>query len=110
MWAKLTPDGILTFYNSESTYDLIKEALDGGWLEAVRTNHKMMMYIDEEGKFKNLSLNPYATQLVSLFSGDYIAGTAVFVGLPDNDGEDTPLQPAEIYLLKLVALSIINAI
>ncbi len=60
-------------------------ALVGGWLEVVYLSDGRLMVIDEEGKLKGYPRNEQATRLAAgrLFSGDYIAGTAVLVSLQE---------------------------
>ena len=61
----------------------LREAISGGYIEmhAVFTpaGLKMLMFIDEEGKLKNLPENPLATALFQHTYGplDYIAGDAL---------------------------------
>lgn len=105
-WAVLTPDGTLTIHSSEPEYETIKNSLGGGYLEAIIIpTPPMTMYIDEDGKYKQLLENPYATKIARpyIFAGDWIAGIAVFVGLPDEEGYDTGLSTYTLEMLKLSA-------
>jgi len=66
-------------------YEGIKENLDGGWLEALPIRDDIVAYIDEEGKLKNLSFNPIATQIctkmqIGLSPDDVIVGPMVLCG------------------------------
>jgi hypothetical protein len=75
-------------------YRGLKQALDGGDLEIVRFARDLLAYIDGHGKDKGLTPNLKATALAQeldagLLPGDYLAGTAVFVGPPDYNGDDT---------------------
>lgn len=67
----------------------------GGWIEGVGLGLGTM-YVNEEGKLKNLPLNPVATKLArassSIFAADYIAGDVVLVGPADPEGEDTNVR------------------
>ena len=60
-------------------------ALVGGWIEVVYLPDGRLLVIDEEGKLKGYPRNEQATRLAAgrLFSGDYIAGTAVLVSLQE---------------------------
>ncbi len=57
----------------------------GGWIEAVRLEAGVVMFVNEEGMMLGLEANPAATQYArrhgSLvrFSGDWILGAAVVV-------------------------------
>jgi hypothetical protein len=68
----------------------------GGWIEAVCLTPKITMYINEEGKLHELAYNHAATVIAHQYClplSDYIAGTAVILGGPDEHGNDTPLAP-----------------
>lgn len=80
-------------------YDGIKQALAEGHLEVLCLRHDVVCYIDEDGKAKNLERNIHATFVVELMllqdgrqmlPGDYISGTAVFIGAT-ADGEEADL-------------------
>lgn len=77
------------------TYDFIKHHI-AGWLEVVRLPDGTM-YVNEEGKMIGLLPNETATRLAlvdrSIMPTDYIAGTAVFLGKPDEEGDDTEVDP-----------------
>ena len=52
----------------------------GGWVELVRLNDGVLI-INEEGKLKDLDLNPEASKLFSDSHGhtDYICGPAIYI-------------------------------
>tara|TARA_R100001591_G_scaffold518_1_gene1279 strand:+ start:384 stop:644 length:261 start_codon:yes stop_codon:yes gene_type:complete len=52
----------------------------GGWVELVRLNDGVLI-INEEGKLKDLDLNPEASKLFSDTHGhtDYICGPAIYI-------------------------------
>ena len=75
-------------------YDELKSQLDGGWIEGLRLSDDCFAYIDEEGKMKGLPFNAVATELcgrlqTGLGQGDFISGTMIVVGAPDENGDDT---------------------
>ena len=77
-------------------YDDLSSSVQG-WLEALRFSTGMTGYVNEEGKLKNLPLNPLATYIcnkmsVGLSFSDYIVGPMVCVGPVDSEGEDTDLS------------------
>lgn len=55
--------------------------LVGGYIEVVGTGlaDDIKMIIDEEGKFKDYPVNRLASDMATLFPGDYIAGDAVLL-------------------------------
>jgi hypothetical protein len=80
-------------------------AIVGGHLEAVMFDQpRASLYINEEGKLMSLPVNQRATALTwahnSAFRGlDVIAGDAVLVGPPDDDGDDQAVPEAYVELL-----------
>jgi hypothetical protein len=86
--------GLIEIYEVDKiNYEDIKKELAGGYLEAIFLDHAVM-YLDEDGKSKGLTYNPYASGLVRdrIKPDDYIAGTVVLVGPPDDEGEETGLD------------------
>jgi len=70
----------------------------GGLIEAVHIlrddGNCADAIINEEGKIIDLEPNELATEVVgreNLFPGDYIAGPAVIIGAPDEDGVETSI-------------------
>lgn len=65
------------------------------------------MYVDEEGRLKNLELNARASLIVMahnplyLFRGINVLGPAVIVGEPDEEGETQDVPPDLVQLLTL---------
>ena len=73
-------------------YEIIKSAV-GGWIEIAPTpGAPFVMYVNEEGKIEGLPFNARADRLANRYRtwSDPLMGNAVLVGLPDDDGEDTP--------------------
>jgi hypothetical protein len=93
----------------KSEYDALKEALDqsndpAGMLECVsiKTNEvgEFLMWLDENGKYKNLVRNEIATFIChsfkSIFAEDWIAGNVIFTGPSDHEGNSTGLTPRQL--------------
>ncbi len=68
----------------------------GGWLESLAVGEDFTVFIDEDGKSKNLPFNPIADRIIremlanngrTLMPGDQIVGPAIFVGLDDAGNE-----------------------
>jgi hypothetical protein len=80
--------------------------LVGGHFQVVELHRpRANLYLHEEGKLVGLPVNPRATALVWLHNHrlrgrDVIAGPALVLGRPDNDGVDTsvPEELAELLL------------
>lgn len=66
------------------------QAAVGGPIECVGINHEFDMFLHEEGKYApGLERNDLATVLLGWaggITGDYIMGTVVFTGIPDDEG------------------------
>lgn len=75
-------------------------AIGGGYFEAVRlTNSDHIMFVDEEGKIKQLAPNTLATSIAHIGGFDVIAGPALVVGPPDRHGNETPVTDAVLAAL-----------
>jgi len=88
-------------------YDELKAQLDGGWIEGLRLSDDAFAYVDEEGIMKGLPYNAVATELCTrlktgLQQGDFIKGTMIVVGAPDDNGDETDCPD---YLLEMGSLS-----
>jgi hypothetical protein len=77
----------------EKNSDDIREVV-GGWIEMVQLidwPHSVVhAYINEDGKFKKLPHNIRATQMASLFPGDFIAGNMIILGTKGPEETDVP--------------------
>ncbi len=110
----LTPDGEIEEKqfpaSGHGLLNALHTTINCNTIEAVRLGHSgqhATMYVDEEGKLVQLPMpNEYATIVVGGFNhGVYemYYGTAVFLGCPDSEGNDTSLSKlASTYLLSLV--------
>jgi len=72
--------GELTLMDT-ATYEEIKEAIGGGWLEAAPTDGSVTLYIDTDGKGKHLPINLMATAFwthvgggMHVLHGDFLVG------------------------------------
>ena len=71
-------------------YESIVAAIGGGFLEAIPMGNGHAAYIDEEGKLKNLPINPVATFLWYKRlqpMGDFLCGDCVVVRSVNDEGE-----------------------
>ena len=91
----LQPDGTYEAGERDS-FDLrwMQETV-GGYIEPVRVSEEVDSYVNEEGKLQGLEVNPVATSLArehrAIFAQDYIAGTVLYTGPVDGEGEITGL-------------------
>lgn len=87
-------DGTMEVLNHELDYRALQEIVEG-YIEAVDFGEKpYFCYCNEESKMIKLEQNRVATDLwydsgQRVLIGDYIAGTVIFFGMPDNGGNDT---------------------
>jgi len=72
--------------------------LVGGDIEGLTLGYDVTAYINEDGKALGLPVNEVADSLIrellsfvhrSLMPGDVIVGPVVFLGSPDDEGEDS---------------------
>lgn len=75
----------------------LRRLLDGGYCEAVRlADSTWTAYCDEEGKLKGLPFNAVASALAWSLGWpphDSLVGPVVWVGAPDDEGDDTDVPP-----------------
>ena len=92
-----TPDGVHTTKSvkgQDGIYDAIKQGV-GGWLEhteLVINGEKIDIWLDEEGKLKDLPVNMF-------IPGDVLVGTLVFTGGADMYGNTMGLNDAQLAAL-----------
>jgi hypothetical protein len=82
----------------ESSYETIREALDG-WMEIAPTpGSPFVIYCDEEGKIKRKPFNWRANDLANKYRSwdDPLAGDVVLVGPTNGEGEDTEFTLADL--------------
>lgn len=72
----------------DASYETIRAGVGGGWIQAIQIASNYM-YMDEEGKLKELPYNHLATMIARpvLFPDDDIRGDAVICGPGNADGE-----------------------
>ena len=86
------PDG--TVQNTEIANDYKSfQAVVGGYIEGV-LGSTATMYVNEEGLLRALPANPIATQFAQFILGRNVIlyGTALILGPPDGEGNDTPVR------------------
>lgn len=96
-WISIDPGKDPVVHDEKLTYEVLKAALGGAYFEAVNfpiAGQFVVMYLDENGKHKQLPLNIKADALASpnLWPGDFIAGPVVIAGGPDMEGDETDLK------------------
>jgi hypothetical protein len=101
------PDGNAEIIATGSDLESLTAHLNGGWLEAISAGVDIVSwgwtgYCDEEGKIKGLPRNFVADDLaVSMgwlgrAGGDFLVGPVVFLGPPNDNGDDTSCPPEMI--------------
>lgn len=89
-------------------YDNMKDAV-GGWVEMVRLNPNVTMWVNEEGLVHNLPINlvgtlAYAVAFDAMENLHPIAGTIVFTGGLNAEGEPTGLTDEGLDWLAMVGM------
>lgn len=64
----------------------------GGYVEVVSLRPDLAMIVNEEGKLRGLPKNFWMEVI-----GDYIVGTAVFVGVDGDEFDDVPVTLSGLY-------------
>lgn len=77
-----------TIYNELHTL----QRLVDGYIEVCPLAEGMVMIINEEGKLRGLPKNFWMEVI-----GDYIVGTAVFVGVDGDEFDDVPVTLSDLY-------------
>ena len=88
-------------FSKEQEYKVISTAV-GGFVEAVSLpKQKVVLWVNEEGKLRDLELNTYGTALWANNFGltDWIAGDIIITGETDEEGYSTGLTDEQISLL-----------
>ena len=68
------------------------QRLVDGYIEVCPIVEDMVMIINEEGKLRGLPKNFWMEVI-----GDYIVGTAVFVGVDGDEFDDVPVTLSDLY-------------
>lgn len=82
-----------------------KQRLVSGHIEVVRLNYpSALLYMNEEGKLRDLPTNTRATALwwvhdIRYLAADHIQGDAFVLGMPNEDGESTSVPDDLVQLL-----------
>jgi hypothetical protein len=90
--------GIITEVDLDNDSLKTLQTAVGGWIQAVDLNPTITVWMNEEGKFNGMELNPYATLIWGAAFGhgtDVIMGTAVFTGGTDENGETLAIGEIE---------------
>jgi hypothetical protein len=93
----ILPAGTVSWVPTPTELDAIQAYVDGGYLEGVTVTylgHRLMVYVDEEGRNKRLSPNVVASTLVRWLRRDAnfptLCGPAL-LSQCDGDGNDVGL-------------------
>ena len=91
------PDGTVRHTDIESNLGAF-QAVVGGYIEGVISN-VATMYVNEEGLLKRLPYNYVASMFASNLLGHrgiQLFGTALILGPPDDEGNDTDVRPTVV--------------
>lgn len=98
----IKPDGILTDVNDMLTDDMLRRLVGGDFEVIHPQDRELVMFTNENGKELGLNPNWLATSLVRtrLRPGDFVVGTVVVTGKPDEDGDVRSLSANVIAAIK----------
>ena len=91
------------------SYEMIREGV-GGWIELVRLNNGVDMWVNEDGIAQNLPYNPTATAIYWSnfgFMSGQIFGDVVFTNSND-EGDTTGLTVGQFEYLNQIAFDIVG--
>lgn len=98
------PDDRVESIEIENTDLAAYQKVVGGYIEGVY-GRIATVYVNEEGLILNLPVNPSASLFVErfLFGGEYhrLHGTALIVGPPDEEGNDTHVRQSVVSYYKM---------
>lgn len=105
--------GVVIFTNGtyeEREFKQLKDLQDGvgGWIEAVRLydnkgNSYATAYVDDEGVLKRKPMNHMGGALSFLLGNNpVLAGDMIIVGIADDDGWDTDINPTLLAFIKQI--------
>jgi hypothetical protein len=110
---RIHPDGTVTLL-ADASYETICDGV-GGWIEAAPTDGRIVIWVNEEGKIKDLAFNPLGQRLWAavdsygcIADGDWLAGPCVITGPSDTDGGHTPVPAWVLPTLQLLAATTDN--
>lgn len=96
-------NGECVISDSEWEYSQINATV-GGWIEGLSLNGAGYMYVNEEGKLRQMPVNNIATEIViNCYNGkfnDFIVGDVVVFGPNDLEGNDTEVLDSLIKYVK----------
>ena len=99
----------IAFFEIGDSYSMIQKAVSG-WIECVRLNNGVDMWVNEEGKILDLPYNPTATAIFWAnfgFMSDVIVGNVIFTSSND-EGDTIGLNVSQVEYLKEIAFDIVG--
>ena len=99
---KIKPNGTVEQVDCDNiTLDYLQSEVDG-YIETIRIkdapNRHLIMVIDEEGKFKDKSINDLAGEIAYIRFDDYIVGDAIIVKEQDDDFVPLTDDEAQLFM------------
>ena len=103
----IQPDGKIIHMLTDVSYPAINRTLGVEWIEAIHSPEHTF-YLDEEGKLNGQPRNIVAEGLLYalgglLNPGDYLVGPVIILGQPDEEGDDTDVDPQLVQIALDVA-------
>ena len=108
---RIDVDGTVTAL-PDASYETIHLGV-GGWIEAVPTDGRIVIWVNEEGKLNHLPFNPLGHALWAqvdrygcIAAGDWLAGPCVITGPADDVGNTTSVADWVLPALTTLAATI----
>jgi len=100
----ITPAGKVEVYDFSKPDELsaLQNAVNG-WVQAIDLNDHISLWVNEEGKMIGLEHNPLAQLVWDMSFGpdtDWIVGTVVITGTPDENGDTQGLTDEAVETLQ----------
>jgi hypothetical protein len=89
----------------ENQLKTLQDAVGGGYVEAITLADDLVLWVNEDGKSKQMPFNQAATSIFIKHRGgsDFIVGPVVFTGGTDEDGDTLGISEGQIHQVKTYA-------
>ena len=89
----------------ENQLKTLQDAVGGGYVEAITLADDLVLWVNEDGKMKQMPFNQAATSIFVKHGrgSDFIAGPVVFTGGTDENGDTLGISETQIQQIRTYA-------